>query len=460
MKRTNDARDSRRPLFSTLDDALAMCTSTGRASLQKWNAALAKVESDGDLTQVKHVFDAMVSRGVVPNEASWFLLMRAAASAEDYAMVKATFFDMLKQHVRPHARDYALVMDLAARSGDAKFAWDMLADMRGSGEAPNEKVLCALLGACSGRVDHLRQALDVVVRFAPVVETPELGDALVGLRLHAPDGVVSANDIGRPSAEGRFANGVQLKKVHLRPQDARRLQDNLVQLMQRGRQREEFSAFKLWVDRRAPYAYVLDAANIAYGGGGKNSTFRWKRVESALAQLPKDASRLVIVHEKWLTLERGTMDGIERLRRSSSAYVVPSNNNDDWYWLYAAMASGEGVKFVSNDECRDHAYASLEPALLTAWRDAHRVKYVVSPRDPLSVVLDKSAMFTARSQIPKEHHWLFPQKRSEQWIHVAFEAPPLVDDKASSADCDDNNGISGGPAGREAEDGPPLTVEA
>jgi proteinaceous RNase P len=43
-------------------------------------------------------------------------------------------------------------------------------------------------------------------------------------------------------------------------------------------------------------------------------------------------------------------------RKQGQLYSCALRNNDDWYWLYAAVKSGERSLLVSNDEMRDHHF--------------------------------------------------------------------------------------------------------
>lgn len=47
-------------------------------------------------------------------------------------------------------------------------------------------------------------------------------------------------------------------------------------------------------------------------------------------------------------------------------------NNDDWYWLYAAVKFGAFV--VSNDQMRDHNFQMLAPRHFFKWRERHQVR--------------------------------------------------------------------------------------
>lgn len=405
MKRRGKKHDhpranARKPLFVTLEDAKTAQESA--SSLGQWNAILAKIESDGELADFKEAWTKMVET-TVPNEASYFLLMRAGRKETGH--VCTCFRRMLAAKIAPHVRDYVLIITAEAQEGNAQLAWDWYEDMRGSGLLPDERILTALLKAAVTDPTLAPDVLDVTVRFLPSIQTPECASALEGFSDCTGFTVTSVDKV---AADGALSDTLKLKKVDIRESDIQNLKNKLIHNLKTGmkRQYEDFCKFKAWLTRRGPYHVVIDAANVAYGG---KKYFDWGRVLSLLKELErrKVESVLVIVHEKWLSSERGTVESIEQLRRSSSAYVVPARSNDDWYWLYAGLFSGAKCIVITNDECRDHAYESLKPAMLAAWRDAHRTTYSLDSKNAKKIVLAERVPYTMRSQIPEDNTWTF-----------------------------------------------------
>lgn len=60
----------------------------------------------------------------------------------------------------------------------------------------------------------------------------------------------------------------------------------------------------------------------------------------------------------------------------SLVYQVEKGSNDDWYWMYAASASGGpgGAYVISNDKMRDHFFQMLNPGTFPTWRDRKQVR--------------------------------------------------------------------------------------
>lgn len=69
---------------------------------------------------------------------------------------------------------------------------------------------------------------------------------------------------------------------------------------------------------------------------------------------------------------------LEELRSNKALFVTPKGANDDWYWLFAAVAAGESGYAVTNDELRDHvAHMMPEPDLFLRWQELHQVRYSI-----------------------------------------------------------------------------------
>jgi len=66
---------------------------------------------------------------------------------------------------------------------------------------------------------------------------------------------------------------------------------------------------------------------------------------------------------------------VDRWKRAGELFTTPAGSNDDWYWLYAAVASGDDAFLVSNDEMRDHVFQMLpSPKLFARWKERHQAR--------------------------------------------------------------------------------------
>jgi len=102
-------------------------------------------------------------------------------------------------------------------------------------------------------------------------------------------------------------------------------------------------------------------------------------------------------------------------RIAEELYTTPAGSNDDWYWLYAAVAAGSSGRLVTNDELRDHVFQMLpEPSLFYKWKERHQVRFQFTAG---SVILNHPLPFTTCIQEGKDRSWwLFPSADTGDWL--------------------------------------------
>ena len=103
-------------------------------------------------------------------------------------------------------------------------------------------------------------------------------------------------------------------------------------------------------------------------------------------------------------------------KKSGELFTTPAGSNDDWYWLYAAVASGDDAFLVSNDEMRDHAFQMLPaPALFKKWKERHQVRFHMSKgADGLELYFPPPFSHCAQSDVD-EKWWMIP-KDDGTWL--------------------------------------------
>ena len=65
---------------------------------------------------------------------------------------------------------------------------------------------------------------------------------------------------------------------------------------------------------------------------------------------------------------------IDGMCQQHRLYVTPYGSNDDWYWMYAAVAAGSQGRLISNDEMRDHVFQLLAPRYFYKWKQRHQAR--------------------------------------------------------------------------------------
>ena len=176
----------------------------------------------------------------------------------------------------------------------------------------------------------------------------------------------------------------------------------------------EFRAFADYVRERGPFEYVIDGANIGFYGQGKavndgakaaaaaaeeadlppptkaalheakHARFLYPQLDALLRAVCARSQRVLLVlhvsHTKEEEMDPVARELVLRWRQAGVLFTSPAGHNDDWYWLYAAMASGRGCRVVSNDEMRDHHFGMLAPRSFLRWKERHVVHFAFPRR--------------------------------------------------------------------------------
>ena len=108
-------------------------------------------------------------------------------------------------------------------------------------------------------------------------------------------------------------------------------------------------------------------------------------------------------------------------KNGGELFTTPAGSNDDWYWLYAAVASGDDTFLVSNDEMRDHVFQMLpSPRLFQRWKERHQVRFRLSAADGLELFYPP-VFTTCVQEGGGGGWWMFPCDDGE-WICATRDA--------------------------------------
>ena len=106
---------------------------------------------------------------------------------------------------------------------------------------------------------------------------------------------------------------------------------------------------------------------------------------------------------------------LDAWKRGGELFTTPAGSNDDWYWLYAAVASGDDAFLVSNDEMRDHAFQMLPaPALFRKWKERHQVRFHMSKGSGLELYFPPAFSHCAQNAVD-DAWWMIP-KDDGSWL--------------------------------------------
>ena len=112
---------------------------------------------------------------------------------------------------------------------------------------------------------------------------------------------------------------------------------------------------------------VVDGANVGYfkqNFAGAPSHVDHAQIEQLLQHLRRIGRKpLLILHSRHLSRHMLPDERSKRIARGwqeqGLLYATPRGFNDDWFWLYAAVAYR--CQIVTNDEMRDHHFQMLSP---------------------------------------------------------------------------------------------------
>ncbi|KDD72506.1 hypothetical protein H632_c3258p0, partial [Helicosporidium sp. ATCC 50920] len=166
------------------------------------------------------------------------------------------------------------------------------------------------------------------------------------------------------------ACGETLQAVDLSDQDSQALQNSVVQLAERLSKglKGQFAVFQKWLQQHGPFPIVVDGANVAFFGqnydeGGFNFA-QIKAMVKLLQETYPSYKVLTVLHEGRIRSKKISEAGktfLADCRKNQTLFATPTGSNDDWYWMYAAVAAGPEGRLVSNDEMRDHMFQLLAP---------------------------------------------------------------------------------------------------
>lgn len=102
------------------------------------------------------------------------------------------------------------------------------------------------------------------------------------------------------------------------------------------------------------------------------------------------------------------------MQRRGELFAAPAGTNDDWFWLYAAVAAASDALLVSNDEMRDHSFQLVAPKYFARWKQRHQVRYAIEDGQ---ATFQFPAMYTSCAQKLDNNSWVFP-KKDGTWLCI------------------------------------------
>lgn len=130
---------------------------------------------------------------------------------------------------------------------------------------------------------------------------------------------------------------------------------------------------------------------------------------------------LVVLHLRRTTDDHVPVeyrDTLKVWKARNMMYNCHPGNNDDWYWLYAAVKLGHRTLLVTNDEMRDHHFQMIHTRMFARWKERHQVHYSIQNESMVHVV--EPSRYSLRPQ-KIGSNWHFPSCTKKEWLVFELE---------------------------------------
>jgi proteinaceous RNase P len=387
----------------------------------------------------KDIYDYMKTRRIELNEFIYTGLARIAAICGNYSRAYSIAQDCKAFNTgksKPRLRTYTPALLGFCSSGNVKQAMEVENEMRRLDLQLTEHEYRAMLEAVVKTGDKvygnyilecmLREITTVEELTAKVLETYfnsfQENDSKGEGENGGGDACTYTVSRSKVDAGGMCSSSNEkLEKLDLKKGEIKTLAEKISNLaLKRESRSDAFQTFQKWCERHGPYDLIIDGANVGFFGQAKGGMFVFGQVELMLEKVKElwpNRKPLVVLHNR--RLHHFTKDSkanaalVDKLKNNHEIFASPSGSNDDWYWIYAAVLSGENGLLVTNDEMRDHIFQTLASRYFQKWKLCHQVHFSVYGKE---VTLMEPGNYTKCIQRSGRGSWHFPIKDSQEWL--------------------------------------------
>lgn len=128
------------------------------------------------------------------------------------------------------------------------------------------------------------------------------------------------------------------------------------------------------------YDIVIDGANVGYYNQnylGAPTHVDYQQIDWMVRQVEGRGYRpLLVLHSRHLTrttISKRNAAIVADWMSKDLLLQTPAGCNDDWFWLYTAVAIK--AKVVTNDEMRDHHFLMLSPKWFSRWKERNQIRF-------------------------------------------------------------------------------------
>ncbi|KAF1322249.1 Polycystin cation channel, partial [Globisporangium splendens] len=383
--------------------------------------------------------DTAFSKGI--DETIYSALVKLCSKAGDFERCHALIAELETKSVLPKLRTFAPLLHAYSEAGDLeKCLWTQSKLVEHSVELTEPEYL-SLLKVCTTNGDAtqfyaiLDQYIDTVLQ--PDRSAWDVLKEWFQSEAAQEEGKKWTCTVGTVDDKGVCSvTGDQLQSIELPPALEAELLEKIESLVTTDEKRTtQWGEFKTWLDEHGPFDVVIDAANVGYfnqnyEGGG----FNYKQIETLLTHYEQQQKRvLIVLHKRRTTDEQVPAEHRAMVAQWAERCIMFNclpGNNDDWYWLYAAVRFGGRTLAVTNDEMRDHHFQMIHDRAFSRWKERHQTHYEVNGSTRWQV--KEPTPFSIRPQRIGEK-WHFPCTDSSEWLDAAnaergrWSAPEAVE---------------------------------
>ncbi|KAF1328878.1 hypothetical protein FI667_g6318, partial [Globisporangium splendens] len=383
--------------------------------------------------------DTTFSKGI--DETIYSALVKLCSKAGDFERCHTLIAELETKSVLPKLRTFAPLLHAYSEAGDLeKCLWTQSKLVEHSVELTEPEYL-SLLKVCTTKGDTT-QFYAILDQYVDTVLQPDRSawDVLkewFQSEAAQEEGKKWTCTVGTVDDKGVCSvTGDQLQSIELPPALEAELLEKIESLVTTDEKRTtQWGEFKTWLDEHGPFDVVIDAANVGYfnqnyEGGG----FNYKQIETLLTHYEQQQKRvLIVLHKRRTTDEQVPAEHRAMVAQWAERCIMFNclpGNNDDWYWLYAAVRFGGRTLAVTNDEMRDHHFQMIHDRAFSRWKERHQTHYEVNGSTRWQV--KEPTPFSIRPQRIGEK-WHFPCTDSSEWLDAAnaergrWSAPEAVE---------------------------------
>jgi proteinaceous RNase P len=408
---------------SNVDDSSAGATAAADPTTTTTTTATTGFSSENVTPELmargRALLEDMTEAGTVPNEICFTALARMEALAGNPDAAFAIAVSIAEKGLMSRLRCFTPALVAYAENGNAAKAFEVDAAISAVGLESGENEFSRLLQAASGggvdysaveavlhRMSRELQALQpVTIERAHMFFNSDAAKQVLDTSSSSSSSsswVVEECSVGEDGACPAAGEGIKLAAIDLTPQEYEEFKKGVAELAaKQERQPDDFKIFVQWLEEHGPFGAVIDAANVAfYGQNYDSGGFSFAQVGAVVDRLHETHAALrplVLLHvnrtKAQVAQSAVALALLDRLRGENCFFATPAGSNDDWYWMYAAVAAGNNGLLVYNDEMRDHLFHMLSPKFFGKWKQRHQLRYTFNGA-PDSLEFDYPPPFT------------------------------------------------------------------